>query len=171
MHISDHIHEWCRRRSLCKVETTKEQCLDWFLKSLVCILSKDVALRFPQSEDEAINKAQQFDIICAQLGYLYTMLPDAPKPIPFGQDKPGMSHAVDGLIGTTTHHNPYNKRQPMYDTPQYPQPYGGPSYYPLPPYQQPYPISPPPTHEWTLVDTHDAPKISTKFRFPFYLNI
>jgi hypothetical protein len=28
MHISDQIHEWCRRRSLCKAETTKEKHLD-----------------------------------------------------------------------------------------------------------------------------------------------
>jgi hypothetical protein len=50
----------------------------------------------------------------------------------------------DGLIGTTTHHNPYIQPPPMYGAPQYPQPYGGPSYYPPPPYQQPYPVSPPP---------------------------
>jgi hypothetical protein len=144
MHISDHIHEWRRRRSLCKEETTKEQCLDWFLKSLVSILAKDVASTFPQSEEEAINKAQQFDLIYAQSGYLYTVLPDAPRPVPFGQDKPGMSHAVDGLIGTMTHHNPYIQPPPMYGTPQYPSIYGGPSYYPPPPYQQPYPVTPPP---------------------------
>jgi hypothetical protein len=137
MHIADHIHEWRRRRSLCKAETTKEQRLDWFLNSLVSILAKDVASTFPQSEEEAINKAQQFDVIYAQLGYLYTVLPDAPRPVPFGQDKPDMSHAADGLIGTTTHHNPYIQPPPMYDTPQYPQPYGGPSYYPPRPYQQP----------------------------------
>jgi hypothetical protein len=58
MHIANHIHEWRRRCSLCKEETTKEQCLDWFLKSLVSILSKDVASTFPQSEEEAISKAQ-----------------------------------------------------------------------------------------------------------------
>jgi hypothetical protein len=27
-HIADHIHKWHRRRSLCKAETTKQQCLD-----------------------------------------------------------------------------------------------------------------------------------------------
>ena len=63
------------------------------------------------------------------------MLPDAPRPIPFGQDKPRMSHVVDGLIGTTTHHNHYNQPPPMYGALQYPQPYGGPYYYPYPPYQ------------------------------------
>ena len=40
MHISNHIHERCWHPSLCKEETTKEQCLDWFLKSLIPILPK-----------------------------------------------------------------------------------------------------------------------------------
>jgi hypothetical protein len=55
-----------------------------------------------------------------------------------------MSHSADGLIGTTTHHNPHLQQPPMYGTPQYPSVYGGPPYYPPPPYQQPYPVSLPP---------------------------
>jgi hypothetical protein len=58
-HITDHIHEWRRQRSLCKEETTKQECLDWLLRSLASLLSKDVASTFPQSEEEAISKAQQ----------------------------------------------------------------------------------------------------------------
>jgi hypothetical protein len=82
-HIADHIHEWYRRRVLCKEETTKKQCLDWFLRSLVPLLAKDVASTSPQFEEEAISKAQQYDLIYAYLGYLYMVLPDAPRPIPF----------------------------------------------------------------------------------------
>jgi hypothetical protein len=55
-----------------------------------------------------------------------------------------MSHSVDGLIGATMHHSPQPKPPPMYGTPQYPPAYGGTSYYPPPPYQQPYPIATPP---------------------------
>jgi hypothetical protein len=62
-HIADHIHEWRRRRSLCKDEAIKQQYLNWFLKSLVSLLAKDVAVAFPQSEEEAINKSQQFKLI------------------------------------------------------------------------------------------------------------
>jgi hypothetical protein len=72
------------------------------------------------------------------------VLPDLPKPMPFGQDKPGMSHSADGLIGATTHHGPQPKPPPMYGTPQYPLTYGGTSYYPPPPYQQPYLVATPP---------------------------
>jgi hypothetical protein len=64
-HIADQIHEWHRRHSLCKEETTKQQWLDWLLRSLVSLLGKDVASTFPQSEEEAINKAQQYDLIYA----------------------------------------------------------------------------------------------------------
>jgi hypothetical protein len=106
-HIIDHIHKWRRQHSLCKEETTKEQRLDWFLKSLVPILSKDVASTFPQNEEESINKAQQYDLIYAHSHYLNIVIPDALRLVPFSQDKLGMSHAKDGLIGTTTHQNLY----------------------------------------------------------------
>jgi hypothetical protein len=171
IHIADHIHEWRRRRSLCKEETTKEQRLDWFLKSLVSVIAKDVASTFPQTEEEAINKAQQFDLIYAQSGYLYTVFPDAPRPTPFGQDKPGMSHAagwVDWFHDTPTTLQPTTTylwctsisttiwRAIL-----------------LPSSPLPTTISccSPPTHEWTLTGTHDASDLSTKFRFTFYLSI
>jgi hypothetical protein len=92
---------------LCKVETTKEQLLDWFLKSLIPVIAKNLASTFPQSEGEAINKAQQFDLIYAQSGYLYTIFLDATIPLPFGQDKHGVSHDVDGLIDSMTHIHTY----------------------------------------------------------------
>jgi hypothetical protein len=46
-HIADHIHEWHRCCSLCKADATPQQCLYWFLKSLVSLLAKDVAATFP----------------------------------------------------------------------------------------------------------------------------
>jgi hypothetical protein len=55
-----------------------------------------------------------------------------------------MSHSIDGLIGTTKHHNTHPQQPPMYGTPQYSSIYGGPPYYPPPPYQKPYPVSLPP---------------------------
>jgi hypothetical protein len=103
-----------------------------------------VASTFPQSEEEAIRKTQQFELIYAQSRYLYTVLLNTPRPMPFDQDKPRMSHSADGLIGNTTHHNPQPQQPPMYGTPQYPLAYGGILYYPPPPYQQPYPIALPP---------------------------
>jgi hypothetical protein len=42
-HISNHIREWRRRKSLIKVQVPLTFLLEWFLKSLVLQLSKDVA--------------------------------------------------------------------------------------------------------------------------------
>jgi hypothetical protein len=64
--------------------------------------------------------------------------------MPFGQDKPRMSHSAERLISNTTHHSPQPQPPPMYGTPQYPLAYGETSYYPPLPYQQPYPVAIPP---------------------------
>lgn len=84
IHIVNHIQEWWRR-SICKFDTTPQQWLDWFLKSLVPHLAKYLSTTFPQNEDKDITKAQQFDLIYSQSGYLYTLLPDVPLPLLFGQ--------------------------------------------------------------------------------------
>lgn len=77
-HIDDHIHEWHRRCNLCKIEISPPFLSDWFLKSLLPPIAKDVASTSPANEAEAIQKAQHFDLIYSQSGYLYTILPDAP---------------------------------------------------------------------------------------------
>jgi hypothetical protein len=64
--------------------------------------------------------------------------------MPFSQDKPRMSHSADRLIGNTTYHSPQPQPPPMNGTPQYSSTYGVTSYYPPPPYQQPYPVAIPP---------------------------
>jgi hypothetical protein len=159
MHIPDHVHEWHRRRSLCKDEATPQQCLNWFLKSLVSLLEKDVASTFPQSKEESINKAQQFELIYSQLNYLYTVLPDAARPVPFGQEKPRMSHSMDGLIGTMTHHNlPPPTTTYVWNTSIFA------SIWRIPllsssPLSTTIPCSP--THKWTPADPHDTPGYST----------
>ena len=57
-HIIDHIHEWRRRHSLCKIQLDDRIFLDWFLKTLLPPIAKDVASERPQSEEEAILKSQ-----------------------------------------------------------------------------------------------------------------
>jgi hypothetical protein len=49
IHIAYHIHEWRRRRSICKVDTTRQKQLDWFLKSLVPLLAKYCHHYFPSN--------------------------------------------------------------------------------------------------------------------------
>ena len=42
-----HIHEWRRRRSLCKIQLDDRIFLDYFLKTLLLSIAKDVASKFP----------------------------------------------------------------------------------------------------------------------------
>ena len=42
-HISDHIQEWCRRKRLIKAFIPSEFLLEWFLKSLLPYIVKDVS--------------------------------------------------------------------------------------------------------------------------------
>jgi hypothetical protein len=64
----------------------------------------------PQNE----YKAQKFDLIYSQSGYLYMVLPDAPHPLPFNQENLDASHSADGLIGAITQFNPYGKHIHVY---------------------------------------------------------
>lgn len=57
-HIMDHIHEWHRIRSLCKADINNRFLMDWFLKSLLPPIAKDVAMTMPRTKEEAIQKAQ-----------------------------------------------------------------------------------------------------------------
>ena len=41
-HITDHIHEWRRRRILCKIQLDDNIFLDWFLKTLLPPIAKGV---------------------------------------------------------------------------------------------------------------------------------
>ena len=62
-HISEHIHEWQRRRREIKEVIPDSFMLDWFLKSLHPQIYKDVTMMGPRSEEQAIHVAQQLDLI------------------------------------------------------------------------------------------------------------
>jgi hypothetical protein len=78
-HILDHIQEWHRQKRLIKAYTPPEFLLEWFLKSLFPYISKDVSTSRVTSKEEDIFKSQQLDLIYAQFGMLYEILPDAPR--------------------------------------------------------------------------------------------
>ena len=72
--------------------------MDCILRSLFPSIGKDVESHFPQTKEEALQVALKYDLIYAQSRYVYTILPDLPRP---GDAKaPGTSHATDGIIGT-----------------------------------------------------------------------
>jgi hypothetical protein len=43
-HISDHIHEWRRRRRLIKLELLDQLLAEWFMKSFVNDITCDIAM-------------------------------------------------------------------------------------------------------------------------------
>ena len=75
--------------------------MDWFLRSLLPPIGKDVASHFPQTEEAALQIALKYDLIYAQFGYVYTILPDLPKPD--GPNASGASHSTDGIVGALSH--------------------------------------------------------------------
>ena len=87
---------------MCKIQLDDRIFLDWFLKTLLPYITKDVASERPQTQEEAILKAQQFDLIYAKSCYLYTIIPDALRSISSPQDTSRESHAIDGFIFSIT---------------------------------------------------------------------
>jgi hypothetical protein len=80
-HIYGHIRESRCRKSLIKVPIPPTFLLDWFLKSLVLQLSKDIVTSRVFSEEYAMMRAQQLDLIYSQSGLLYEIFPDVPGSI------------------------------------------------------------------------------------------
>jgi hypothetical protein len=98
-HISDHIREWRCQKSLIKVPVPPAFLLEWFLKSLVPQLSKDVATSRVFYEEDAIMRVQQLELIYSQSGLLYQIFPDALRSIHDKTKQRSGPHA-DGIIGS-----------------------------------------------------------------------
>jgi hypothetical protein len=98
MHILDHIQEWNKQKRLIKAYIPLEFLLEWFLKYLLAYISKDVSTYEVKYEEEAIFKAQQLDLIYAQSGMLYEILPDAPGSN--YDPRKNLGPQVDGIIGS-----------------------------------------------------------------------
>ena len=100
MHISDQIQEWRRQKRLIKAFILPKFLLEWFLKSLFPYIAKDVSTSEVQNEEQAIFRAQEVDLIYAQSGLLYEIIPNAPRSSFDPKVKPG-PHA-DGIVGCTS---------------------------------------------------------------------
>ena len=59
-HISDHIQDWHRRKRLIKAFIPLKFLLEWFLKSLLPYIVKDVSTSRVQNEEQAIFRAQKW---------------------------------------------------------------------------------------------------------------
>jgi hypothetical protein len=100
-HISDHIHEWKQRRRLIKLELPNQLLAEWFTKSFVNDIGRDIAMGGVVTEEKAISRAQYLDLVYSKTGTLYDLLPDLPHPSTSATSTtPAASHAVDCVIGT-----------------------------------------------------------------------
>jgi hypothetical protein len=100
-HISDHIHEWRRRRRLIKLELPNQLLAEWFTKYFVNEIGKDISMGGVVTEEQAISHAQYLDLVYSQTGTLYDLLPELPRPSTSNTSTtPAASHAVDGVIGS-----------------------------------------------------------------------
>jgi hypothetical protein len=100
-HIYDHIHEWRQRRRLIKLELPDQLQEEWFMKSFVNDITRDISMGGVFTEGHAISRAQYLDLVYSQTGTLYDLLPDTPRPsTSTTSTTPATSHAADGVIGT-----------------------------------------------------------------------
>ena len=97
MHISDHIQEWRRRKRLIKAFIPSNFLLEWFLKLLLPYIAKDVSTFRVQNEEQAIFRARELDLIYAQSGLLYEIIPNALRSSFNPKVKPGPH--INGIIG------------------------------------------------------------------------
>jgi hypothetical protein len=105
-HISDHIHEWRRRRRLIKLELPDQLLAEWFMKSFVNEIGKDISMGGVVTEEQAISHAQYLDLVYSQMGTLYDLLPELPCPgTSSTSTTPVASRAANGVIGTAHTHS------------------------------------------------------------------
>ena len=64
-HILNHIQEWHRWKRLIKSFIPPDFLLEWFLKSLLPYIVKDVSTSGVQNEEQAIFREQELDLIYA----------------------------------------------------------------------------------------------------------
>ena len=97
MHILDHTQEWCRWKRLIKAFIPPNFLLELFLKLLLPYIAKDVSTSGVQNEEQAIFRVKKLDLIYAQSGLLYEIIPNALCSSFDPKVKP-RPH-VDGIIG------------------------------------------------------------------------
>jgi hypothetical protein len=65
---------------LIKAPILDQLLTDWFTKSLLPPITRDVAMGNVVTEEKAINHAQYLDLVYSQSGTLYDLIPNAPRP-------------------------------------------------------------------------------------------
>ena len=71
---------------------------DWFTKSLLPPITRDVAMGGVVTEEQAISQAQYLDLVYSQFETLYDLILQAPRPST-DPTKPPEKTLVDGIVG------------------------------------------------------------------------
>jgi hypothetical protein len=100
IHISDHIREWHRRKSLIKVKVPPTFFLEWFLKSLVPCVSKDVATSRVFFRRRGYHESPTTGVDLLSIWYVVRDPSDAPRST-FDKTKQKSGPHVDGIVGST----------------------------------------------------------------------
>jgi hypothetical protein len=117
-HISDHIHEWRRRRRLIKVPLPSQLLAKWFTKSLIGLIARDVSMGGVVTKEQEISRAQYLDLVYSQTSTLYDSILDAPHPSTNPTPTPPVaSHVVDYVI--RTFHATTQSKQSSHSNPKY----------------------------------------------------
>jgi hypothetical protein len=99
VHISDHIHEWRQRRRLIKAVIPDQLLAEWFTKSLLPHIARDVVMGGVVTKEEAIARAQYLDLVYSQSRTLYELIPNATCATT-DPSKPSSTLHADGVIGS-----------------------------------------------------------------------
>ena len=72
---------------------------DWFTKSLLSPIARDVTVADAVTKDQAISCTQYLDLVYSHLGTLYDLIPHAPRPTTDPSRTPTEPPA-DGILGS-----------------------------------------------------------------------
>jgi hypothetical protein len=72
---------------------------DWFTKSLLPLIARDVAMGGVVTEEEAISRAHYLDLAYSQYGTLYELIPNATCSTT-DPSKPSSSSHANGVVGS-----------------------------------------------------------------------
>ena len=91
---------------------------DWFTKSLLPPIARDVTMGGAVTKEQAISCTQYLDLVYSQLGTLYDLIPHAPRPTT-DPSRPTTEPPADGILGSvqTQMTEKYSKKQNQNATP------------------------------------------------------
>ena len=71
---------------------------DWFTKSLLPPIDRDVAMGGSITKEQAISSTQYLDLVYSKSGTLYGVIPHAPRPTT-DPSRPATEPPTDGILG------------------------------------------------------------------------